>query len=377
MSPPRLFAGRAPRAPPTSSSSDEDPHDSFRRQTFPQGTSPPLSQRRKRPRLVARVVTHTKASNALKSESQQLKEKENAAEHHDENVKQLSTDEGRGEMNDVNEEESDDESDDESEEESEVDYDNEGDVAEEEPSNDALRPVFVSREQRQSKQADEAGKIASLTRAEKREEERRQETLQLVQNLLEEEERNESGWMGQEDDTLPDGEDRDEDREREFALWRVRELKRILRNKEELAEWRRKRGGEKEEKNETREDVEDGRSEEIGNARREDEGGEKSRPAFLQKYYKMGPFFLEKGDDGRFLEDVYNRDYNKGTSEDVVNRKALPTPLQVRRGEFGKTGRSKYTHLANEDTTARLASELRRDKELREVLERADKQRRI
>lgn len=383
--PPRLFAGRAPRVSSSSSSSDEDRLGSLRGQTSQQKTSPSPTQHRKRPRLVARVVSQnvhndpkvseTKALSALKSIAQQFEERINTTKHNDENVKQLSTDERREETDDVSEEESDKES----EEESGEEFGDEEDVEEGEPSNDILRPVFISREQRQSKQADETGKTVARARAEKREEERREETLRIVQNLMEEEERNKNGWMGRKDETLPDDEDKEEDREREFALWRVRELKRILRDKEQLEEWRRKRSGEKEGRNdgELRDSDVERKLKEGRDSRREDEGVEKSRPAFLQKYYKMGPFFLEKGDDGRFLEDVYNRDYNQGTHEDVVNRKVLPTPMQVRRGEFGKAGRSKYTHLANEDTAARLASEFREDKELREALERADKKRGI
>ena len=70
---------------------------------------------------------------------------------------------------------------------------------------------------------------------------------------------------------------------------------------------------------------------------------------FMQKFYKLGPFNRDKADteQGKVLK----RDYNLPTMEDKQDRSMLPSILQKRRGEFGKKGQSKWTHLTNEDTT--------------------------
>lgn len=375
MPPPRLFAKRAPTTPSSSSSSSssgENTHETRQHQIIELKVSPSPPQPRKRPRLAARVISqHTHVKQTLpraqaldfsEPEANEAKGSTKLLEIIDEKEEELRFSNQHEEKGDGGKEESEEESEDESEDDIEEDELSE----EENQQSDIVRPIFISREKRQLKYDDEKEESAAWSRAAQREEERRKETRRIVEDILQEEECNKSDWMGRKDEMLPDDEDREEDREREFVLWRVRELKRILRDKEELDEWRRKRSGEKEERNgdEARGSTE---GEDANND--ENEQMEKRRPAFLQKYYKMGPFFLERGDDGRFVEDVYNRDYNQGTNEDVINRKVLPTPMQVRRGEFGKAGRSKYTHLAKEDTAASLANELRRDKELKEALE--------
>lgn len=74
-----------------------------------------------------------------------------------------------------------------------------------------------------------------------------------------------------------------------------------------------------------------------------DEAGSGSY-GFLQKYYHKGAFYQEEAL-------LHTRSYSEPTGADRgVAREALPAVLQVR--DFGKKGRSKWTHLSGEDTTA-------------------------
>ena len=70
---------------------------------------------------------------------------------------------------------------------------------------------------------------------------------------------------------------------------------------------------------------------------------EKGKYRFLQKYYHRGAFYLDKDDT------TLRQDFSKPTLEDHFDKSILPKVMQVK--NFGRSGRTKYTHLLDQDTT--------------------------
>lgn len=69
----------------------------------------------------------------------------------------------------------------------------------------------------------------------------------------------------------------------------------------------------------------------------------KGKYKFLQKYYHRGAFYLDKEDE------VLKQDFSAPTLEDHFDKTILPKVMQVK--NFGRCGRTKYTHLVDQDTT--------------------------
>ncbi|KAE8098998.1 hypothetical protein FH972_017016 [Carpinus fangiana] len=73
---------------------------------------------------------------------------------------------------------------------------------------------------------------------------------------------------------------------------------------------------------------------------------------FMQKYYHKGAFFQADADDHAATagtDGIFTRDFSAPTGEDKMDKTILPKVMQVK--HFGRSGRTKWTHLVNEDTT--------------------------
>ncbi|KIR36010.1 microfibrillar-associated protein 1 [Cryptococcus deuterogattii MMRL2647] len=126
------------------------------------------------------------------------------------------------------------------------------------------------------------------------------------------------------------------DVEAEFEEWRTRELARLLREKQAQAA----KDEEKEEIERRRAMPEEQRLKEDMEFAARTREKEKGQMGFLQKYYHKGAFHQD--------DNLLNRDYT-GATESAVDMTLLPKVMQVR--DFGKASRTKYTHLADQDTS--------------------------
>ncbi|KAJ3997896.1 splicing factor, Prp19-binding domain-containing protein [Lentinula boryana] len=247
--------------------------------------------------------------------------------------------------------EEDEESEDESEEETKPKITQEGleddsseyesDSEEEEKSKVQFRPVFIAKRNRET--IAERDRIAqdteeALQRKELELEERRKQSHDLVAESI----KRELAEKEKEEQT-PDIDDTDGlDPAGEFEAWRLRELARIKKEKEE--EIRREQ--EREEIERRRAMPEEQRlKEDLERAQKLRDEKPKGQQKFLQKYWHKGAFHQVRCDE----EILQRHDFTEAT-ESTMDVSLLPKVMQVK--NFGKRSRTKYTHLLDQDTTA-------------------------
>lgn len=151
------------------------------------------------------------------------------------------------------------------------------------------------------------------------------------------------------DDSDPEEEvdDTDDlDPEAELAAWRVRELKRIRRDREAIEAKEAEREEIERRRNLTEEER---RAEDDAYLAKQKEEKEGRAPmAYMQKYFHKGAFYREEAAaEGLDKRDVMGMRF----ADDVVNRELLPQALQMRdMTKLGKKGATKYRDLKSEDT---------------------------
>jgi len=258
---------------------------------------------------------------------------------------------------------------------SDGEYSSESESEEEEVS---MKPVFVRKENRMTIKEQESKQLEEERNAAKKkiqEEERKNQTRTMVaESIRRTEQMNETHYDDADSDAgLPDDTgDMDDELEvclfewfyifhpliiisylnnlliSQYEAWKVREMARLTRDAEE----REEAVIEKTELLRRRNMTDEERLEEDRlSGRLDDAKAEKPKRNFMQKYYHKGVFYMDstslKNED-----DVRNKDYAaEPTQWDKINVEALPAVLQVK--NFGKRGRTKYTHLLDQDTTVR------------------------
>ncbi|XP_030848959.1 microfibrillar-associated protein 1-like isoform X2 [Strongylocentrotus purpuratus] len=212
----------------------------------------------------------------------------------------------------------------------------------EEEDGPRLKPVFVAKKDRVTIQEKE---IAAMKEQELEEEAklkaeaRKRETIRMVENDANKVQEPEEDVGTNEPNLLTVNTD-DENDEVEYEAWKVRELRRIKRDRDEREQIEKER----QETERLRNMTEEERREELRqNPKQITNKQNKGRYKFLQKYYHRGAFYL---DDEK---EVLKRDVSGATLEDHFDKTVLPKVMQVK--NFGRSGRTKYTHLVDQDTT--------------------------
>ncbi|KAJ0001829.1 hypothetical protein NQD34_001625 [Periophthalmus magnuspinnatus] len=203
-----------------------------------------------------------------------------------------------------------------------------------------LKPVFIRKKDR-------------VTVAEREMEEQRQKEVEQEQRRLVEERRRYTLKIVEEEAKREFEENRrnvaaldaldtdPENEEEEYEAWKLRELKRIKRDREAREQMER----EKAEVDRFHSMTEEERRAELRvQGKTVTNKAPKGKSKFLQKYYHRGAFYMDEEDE------VYKRDFNAPTLEDHFDKTVLPKVMQVK--NFGRSGRTKYTHLVDQDTTS-------------------------
>ncbi|CAG5116234.1 unnamed protein product [Candidula unifasciata] len=214
----------------------------------------------------------------------------------------------------------------------------------EEETGPRLKPVFVRKKDRitvQEREREEAKAKELEAEAKRLAEERKRQTIKManqdMKRELEEEKEVQQAFDGLDTD--------DDNDEEEYELWKLRELKRIKRDREEREAMEK----EKQDVEKLRNMTEEERRQELRqNPKQVVNKAPKGKYKFLQKYYHRGAFFLDVDDT------VFKQDFSQPTLEDHFDKTILPKVMQVK--NFGRSGRTKYTHLLDQDTTQHEAA---------------------
>ena len=222
--------------------------------------------------------------------------------------------------------------------------------SEDEAPKKLLRPTFIKKGNRKDSEAATQAQAEDENWVE--EEARRKEKADaMIQEQLE---RNAAaqaaGRRDWDDDEIEEVDQVDDtdglDPETERAAWKLRELKRVKREREAIELAEKEREEVERRRNLSKEDREAEDRDFLETQKEEREG--KGQMGYMQKYFHKGAFFQDDAKaEGLDRRDIMGSRY----ADDVANREVLPEYMQIRdMTKLGRKGRTKYKDLKSEDT---------------------------
>ncbi|CAL5870767.1 uncharacterized protein PFLUO_LOCUS5007 [Penicillium psychrofluorescens] len=251
-------------------------------------------------------------------------------------------------------------SDEEEDEEEEESSEEESSSEDEAPRRVLLRPTFIKKDKRGNAEVQETDKTqapaggADSTTDEVRRAQRQEKADNLVRDQLQKDAIARSAQhRAWDDDELVEADeegaidDRDgADPEAEYAAWKLRELKRLKREREAIEEAEKEREEIERRRNLTAEER-DREDREFLAGQQEEREANRGQTGFMQRYFHKGAFFR----DDQEREGLDQRNLMGRSFVDDVNRETLPQYMQVRdMTKLGKKGRTRYRDLKSEDT---------------------------
>ncbi|CBF71539.1 hypothetical protein AN6826.2 [Aspergillus nidulans FGSC A4] len=253
------------------------------------------------------------------------------------------------------EKEQEEEEEEEEESEEEESSDEESSSEDEAPRRVLLRPTFIKKDKRTNGATDHQGAAAadSIAEAEARKAQRQEKADALVREQIEKDAiaRSSANKAWDDDEAMANEEaaidDTDgKDPEAEYAAWKLRELKRIKREREAIEAAEKEREEVERRRNLTAEEREREDQEFLAKQKEEREAS-RGQTGYMQRYFHKGAFFrpdLEK-------EGLDKRNVMGARFADDVARETLPQYMQIRdMTKLGKKGRTRYKDLRTEDT---------------------------
>ncbi|THZ08732.1 hypothetical protein D6C95_01525 [Aureobasidium pullulans] len=246
---------------------------------------------------------------------------------------------------------------------SEGDSESEDDEEEEESEDEAptrrfVAPTFVSKAQRKNIAPPKPAEEDAIAEEERRRQEKADALLQAqIEKDAAARAAGRRAWDDEDPDAIEDVDDTDGlDPEAELAAWKLRELRRVKRERETIEEAEKEREEIERRRNLTAEQREAEDAAHIAAQKEEKEG--RGQAGFMQKYHHKGAFFQ----DDEELAEISKRDIMGAKfQDDSGNREILPQYMQIRdMTKLGRKGRTKYKDLKAEDTGRWGAEEDRR-----------------